>query len=56
MAKITWLGFQKEPKETISGGYKLITGLNLKNSAKRFSKKQSGRPIEVLFHNGQAGT
>ena len=39
MVKIIWLGFQKEPKETLSGGYELVTGLNLKTSANKFSKK-----------------
>ena len=54
MAKIKWLGFQKEPRETISGIYELITVLNLKTSSNKISKKQLGRPIEVLFHHGQA--
>ena len=53
MATIIWLGFQKEPRETISGSYELITGLNLKTSSKIISKKQLGRPIEVIFHHGQ---
>ena len=54
MAKIKWLGVQKEPRETISGIYELITVLNLKTSSNKISKKQLGRPIEVLFHHGQA--
>ena len=54
MATIIWKGFEKEPRETLSGGYELVTGLNLKTSANKFSKKQLGRSIEVLFHQGQA--
>ena len=46
MATIIWLGFQKEPRETLSGSYELITG-------KKFSKKQPGKPIEVFFHQRQ---
>ena len=46
MATIIWLGFQKEPRETLSASYELITG-------KKFSKKQPGKPIEVFFHQRQ---
>ena len=50
MATIIWLGFQKEPRETLSGSYELITGQNLKPSTKEQSKKQLGKPIQVIFH------
>ena len=53
MATIIWLGFQKEPRETLSGSYELITGQNLKPSTKEQSKKQPGKPIEVIFHQRQ---
>ena len=53
MATIIWLGFQKEPRETLSGSYELITGQNLKPSTKEQSKKQPGKPIEVFFHQRQ---
>ena len=53
MATIIWLGFQKEPRETLSGRYELITGQNLKPSTKEQSKKQPGKPIEVIFHQRQ---
>ena len=46
MATIIWLGFQKEPRETLSGSYELITG-------KKYFKKQPRKPIEVFFHQGQ---
>ena len=46
MATIIWEGFQKEPRETLSVSYELITG-------KKFSKKQPGKPIEVFFHQRQ---
>ena len=53
MATIIWLGFQKEPRETLSVSYELITGQNLKPSTKEQSKKQPGKPIEVIFHQRQ---
>jgi len=53
MATIIWLGFQKEPRETLSGSYELITGQNLKPSTKEQSKKQPGKPIQVIFHQVQ---
>ena len=46
MATIIWLGFQKEPRETLSGSYELIKG-------KKYFKKQPGKPIEVFFHQRQ---
>ena len=46
MATIIWKGFEKEPRETLSVSYELITG-------KKFSKKQPGKPIEVFFHQRQ---
>ena len=53
MATITWKGFQKEPTESLNGSYELITGQNLKPSSKKQSKKQPGKPIEVIFHQVQ---
>ena len=53
MATIIWKGFVKEPRETLSGSYELITGQNLKPSTKEQSKKQPGKPIEVIFHQRQ---
>ena len=47
MATIIWLGFQKEPSETLSGSYELITG-------KKYFKKQPEKPIEVFFHQRQS--
>ena len=46
MATIIWKGFEKEPRETLSASYELITG-------KKFIKKQPGKPIVVFFHQGQ---
>ena len=53
MATITWKGFEKEPTETLHRGYELITGQNLKPSTKEQSKKQPGKPIQVIFHQVQ---
>ena len=53
MATITWEGFQKEPTESLNVSYELITGQNLKPSTKEQSKKQPGKPIEVIFHQRQ---
>ena len=53
MATIIWKGFKKEPRETLSGSYELITGQNLKPSTKEQSKKQPGKPIQVIFHQVQ---
>ena len=53
MATIIWKGFEKEPRETLSVSYELITGQNLKPSTKEQSKKQPGKPIEVFFHQRQ---
>ena len=50
MATITWEGFEKEPTESLNESYELITGQNLKPSSKEQSKKQPGKPIEVIFH------
>ena len=33
--------------------YELITGQNLKPSTKEQSKKQPGKPIQVIFHQVQ---
>ncbi len=46
MATIIWLGFEKEPRETLSVSYELVTG-------KKFSKKQPRKPIEVFSHQRQ---
>ena len=53
MATITWEGFEKEPTESLNVSYELITGQNLKPSTKEQSKKQPGKPIEVIFHQRQ---
>ena len=53
MATIIWKGFEKEPRETLSGSNELITGQNLKPSTKEQSKKQPGKPIQVIFHQVQ---
>ena len=53
MATIIWKGFEKEPRETLSVSYELITGQNLKPSTKEQSKKQPGKPIQVIFHQVQ---
>ena len=50
MATITWEGFEKEPTESLNVSYELITGQNLKPSTKEQSKKQPGKPIQVIFH------
>ena len=53
MATIIWKGFEKEPTESLNVSYELITGQNLKPSTKEQSKKQPGKPIEVIFHQRQ---
>ena len=53
MATIIWKGFEKEPTESLNESYELITGQNLKPSSKKQSKKQPGRPIQVIFHQRQ---
>ncbi len=53
MATIIWKGFEKEPTESLNGSYELITGQNLKPSTKEQSKKQPGKPIQVIFHQVQ---
>jgi hypothetical protein len=53
MATIIWKGFEKEPTESLNVSYELITGQNLKPSSKKQSKKQPGKPIEVIFHQVQ---
>jgi len=53
MATIIWKGFEKEPTETLNESYELITGQNLKPSTKEQSKKQPGKPIQVIFHQVQ---
>ena len=53
MATITWEGFEKEPTESLNVSYELITGQNLKPSTKEQSKKQLGKPIQVIFHQVQ---
>ena len=53
MATIIWKGFVKEPTETLNESYELITGQKLKPSSKKQSKKQPGKPIQVIFHQVQ---
>ena len=53
MATIIWKGFEKEPTESLNVSYELITGQNLKPSTKEQSKKQPGKPIQVIFHQVQ---
>ena len=53
MATIIWKGFEKEPTETLNESYELITGQNLQPSSKKQSKKQPGKPIQVIFHQVQ---
>ena len=53
MATIIWKGFKKEPTESLNGSYELIRGQNLKPSTKEQSKKQPGKPIQVIFHQVQ---
>ena len=53
MATITWEGFEKEPTESLNVSYELITGQNLKPSSKEQSKKQPGKPIQVIIHQVQ---
>ena len=53
MATIIWKGFEKEPTESLNVSYELITGQNLKPSTKEQSKKQLGKPIQVIFHQVQ---
>ena len=53
MATIIWKGFEKEPTESLNESYELITGQNLKPSTKEQSKKQPGKPIQVIFHQVQ---
>ena len=44
---------RKEPTESLNESYELITGQNLKPSTKEQSKKQPGKPIQVIFHQVQ---
>ena len=53
MATIICEGFEKEPTETLNESYELIIGQNLKPSSKKQSKKQPGKPIQVIFHQVQ---
>ena len=53
MVTIIWKRFEKEPTETLNESYELITGQNLKPSSKKQSKKQPGKPIQVIFHQVQ---
>ena len=46
MATIIWKGFEKEPRETLSVSYELITGQNLKPSTKEQSSVESESPDE----------
>ena len=53
MVTIIWKRFEKVPTETLNESYELITGQNLKPSSKKQSKKQPGKPIQVIFHQVQ---
>ena len=53
MATIIWKGFEKESTESLNVSYEQITGQNLKPSTKEQSKKQPGKPIQVIFHQVQ---
>ena len=44
MAKVTYLGFQKEPDEGSQKAYEFLTGRNLKPFYKVFSTPQKARP------------
>ena len=44
MAKVTYLGFQKEPDEGSQKAYEILTGRNLKPFYKVFSTPQKARP------------
>jgi hypothetical protein len=44
MAKVTYLGFQKEPEEGSQKAYEILTGRNLKPFYKVFSTPQKAQP------------
>jgi hypothetical protein len=44
MAKVTYLGFQKEPDEGSQKAYEILTGRNLKPFYKVFSVPQKAQP------------
>ena len=44
MAKVTYLGFQKEPDEGSQKAYEILTGRNLKPFYKVFSVPRKARP------------
>ena len=46
MAKVTYLGFQKEPEEGSQKAYEILTGRNLKPFYKVFSTPQKAQPEE----------
>jgi hypothetical protein len=47
MAKVTYLGFQKEPDEGSQKAYEILTGRNLKPFYKVFSTPQNAPPLEI---------
>ena len=46
MAKVTYLGFQKEPDEGSQKAYEILTGRNLKPFYKVFSTPRKAQPEE----------
>ncbi len=47
MAKVTYLGFQKEPEEGSQKAYEILTGRNLKPFYKVFSTPQNEQPDQM---------
>ena len=47
MAKVTYLGFQKEPDEGSQKAYEFLTGQNLKSFYKVFSTPQNEQPDQM---------
>ena len=47
MAKVTYLGFQKEPEEGSQKAYEFLTGQNLKPFYKVFSTPQNEQPDQM---------
>ena len=48
MAKVTYLGFQKEPDEGSQKAYEILTGRNLRPFYKVFSTPQKEQPGQRL--------
>ena len=47
MAKVTYLGFQKEPDEGSQKAYEFLTGQNVKPFYKVFSTPQNEQPDQM---------